>query len=1120
MQIEALIDRLIDNKIIVKLNSEGNLDISAAPGSLTPDLLELLKSNKTNLIKFLSEAQGQTARNSIPVTALKANYALSPAQKRMWVLAQIDESSAAYHMYQSMFIRGVFSSTALEAALKTIVNRHEILRTTYLEDEVLGEARQRIISIEYFKFEVEQHDASTQADPRQRAQQIVDKQLAKHIDLEHDAIFRSGVVRLGEEEHMFYFVAHHIAADGVSMNILVEEVFAAYQALANGEKPSLQPLAMQYKDFAEWVVDERTNNMLDAQRKFWLSQFERDIPILNVASDNLRPAIQTYRGSTVRFQIENESLCFLKSFCIERRGTLFMGLAAVLNSLLYHYTNQKDLVIGSPVAGRNHDDLARQVGLYLNTLAIRTVVDPEAGFAGLFEQIRRTTLEAFTHQAYPFDQLVEELNLPRDMSRSPLFDVMLSLENTNAVNSKEQTGTDSLVLESYQPENQISQFDFSFDFVEVGEQLQFDLTYNTDIYSDATAKGLAEGFILLLKNLPENGHAHLDLVSYVNYDLSRFAEVKRSQLNILDRFQEVVTKKPAADAVVFGEATLSYDELHFWMKKFATILLQEHDVKPGDRVALQLPKSEWLPVVILAVLKTGAAFVPIDPTGPAERIVYMLEDAACKLVITPELLNTMMHSKNVAQNNWPTIESTAAAYMIYTSGSTGQPKAVVCEHGALVNISLAWNAAYGLDQFEVRLLQMASIAFDVFVGDIGRTLLNGGTMVLCPDDLKADPASVAKLMQKQRISIIESTPGFIKPLMDVFDELGERPQHLKVLVLGSDTLDINFYKALKNNLQNVRVINSYGVTEATIDSTWFEADVADCPRVGTAPIGRPFNGTEVLVLGPQAELKPAGAIGEIYIGGAGLAKEYHQREQLTKERFVAHPFRANERLYKTGDVGYWRHDGNLQFMGRADDQLKIAGYRIELGEVESVLRNVEQVKDAAVIPWKQEDGQLVLVAFFTADTQLDTVEVRQQMQKEVPAYMVPAHRHQIDQMPLTINDKVDRKALIKMVPDLLELREEFVAPDGPVAVAIATIWQELLNCEEIGIHDDFFALGGHSLKGITLLSRVHKDFNVKVKMPVLFENPTLGAFAEEVQNVIWVNDTQSADLENTDEFII
>lgn len=1047
----------------------------------------------------------------IPKAREALAYPLTASQNRLWILSQLEGGSLAYNMPAAVRLKGIIEFEKFEKSFQSLINRHEILRT-YFKTNDEGEVQQYIVPSEQVAFKIENEDFSKIENQENEVNRYLEEINNKLFDLEKAPLICSSLIQLKEEESIFFLSLHHIIGDGWSIELLISEVIKTYNDLVAGRTTNLPELNIQYKDYAVWLNQELNQEQYTQSEQYWLQKFEGELPILNLPSFKKRPLVQTYKGDTISHQFSKIFLEKLKAFSKEQDVTLFMTLMSGIKTLLYRYSGQDDIIVGTPIAGREHPDLENQMGLFLNTLPIRTLFREKITFLELLTIQKETLLEVYDHQNYPFDVLVGKLNLKRDKSRSALFDVLVVLQNQSQLNNFNNEELSNIEISDYEFRSKTAQLDVSFTFVEKKE-LGLTIEFNTDIYDRYLFERMFTHFENLLVQLIDNPQKSIHEVDYLSKDeinqlLVNFNKTKvdfPKDKTIIDLFEGQVEKTPNKVAVVFEELELTYKELNEKANQLGHYLRENYQINPDDLIGIKLDRSEQMIVVILGILKSGAAYVPIDTTYPAERITYIEKDSkTIRIIDEQELEKFYKNQEKYNVSNLPKVNIPQdLAYVIYTSGTTGNPKGVMVEHKSVVSIYHSWKAHYELDKIEVNLLQLASISFDVFVGDICRSILNGGKMIICSNNVKLNPEHLFELMKKQRISILEGTPSLLLPLMDFIINENKDYSFFKILIFGSESFNNLDYNRLKDKFRkSINIINSYGVTEATIDSTYYDDYKKDIEAF--TPIGKPFSNTKIKILDSCENLVPIGVYGELYIGGEGLARGYFNNEDLTSKKFIENQFEKGEKLYKTGDLARWLSDGNIDFVGRNDNQVKIRGYRIELGEIESVLQKKEIIKSCVVSVKNNSLGEKNLVAYLVSNEVLVMSLIKSYLKGILPDYMIPNYFIQINTLPLTPNGKIDRKALPNISGEGI-VRNEYVAPRNEIEVILVKIWQEVLGIDTIGITDNFFELGGHSLKVTKLLNQINKEFEVKITFSDLFSNMILEEQAQKISRAKKIN---------------
>lgn len=1100
-----LINKIAEAGILLDI-VDGELKLFSGKSDIDADLIAEIKSQKEKIRIYLLESGTlqltKQQVSKIPVCPESENYPVSDGQRRLWVLNQFEQDSAAYNMVFSKTVE-IKEVDIFKMAVNSVLLRHEILRTVFKEDEN-GELRQVILSPEMLGFEIGYRDFRLAQDGTKAVENYIAKDAYRPFDLEKGPLIRATLLQLADEKFVFYYNMHHIIGDGWSVNVLVRDVLAYYESFAQNKTVVLPVLDIQYKDYAVWQQNQLSSKAYETHQQYWTQQFAASTPVLDLSSDLRRPKLRTSNGKSINTYLSASLSKQLKDFCQQNGGSLFMGLLATLNALFFRYTAERTFVIGCPVAGRSHQDLENQIGFYINTLALKNEVKNTDNFNDLFFTVKQRTLEAYEHQQYPFDRLIEDLVLNRDTSRNPLFDVMLVLQNATESTTSTLQPEDALMELSYK--QAASKVDLEFIFEEQGDQISLSLIYNTDIYEQQTVNGLILHFRQLLTallNYPERNIEEIDFLSGSEKEvlLNEFNDTARDykkEKTVIDLFHAQVLNNPEGTAVVFDGQKMSYKELDQLSNQFANCLEQDHHIQQGDLVGIKLDRSEWVIVAIFAVLKLGAAYVPVDPEYSSERETHILNDAKVKLLITSEKyqadvryklflidksFDVHLYADTIAERK---ISTGQLVYVIYTSGSTGMPKGVMITHASLMNY-LDWGNSFylGNDLRNGDFGLYTTLSFDLTVTSFFLPLTTGNTLWVFKNN---DVQELLKSYLASNISCIKLTPAHISLLK----ELDIESSSIELAIVGGDSLLQSHIDILRKLNPAIRIYNEYGPTEATVGCMIYEVQFEG----GAISIGYPIANTEIYVLNAAHMLQPIGVAGELCIGGEGLAAGYLNRPDLNALKFVPHPFNAGERIYKTGDIARWLPDGNMVFLGRKDDQVKVRGYRIELGEIEASIKQHADLEEVIVLAHENESGEKELMAFFISSKKENISEIRALITKTLPHYMIPSALIQIERVPLTVNGKTDRKALIAMSSLATNDGKSYVAPDNEMESELIKIWEQVLNRNDIGIQDDFFALGGHSLKAIRLITIVHKKYGVKLNVKQIFLNATIKAQAE------------------------
>jgi len=1042
------------------------------------------------------------------------------AQQRLWLVEQLDPGSPLYNMPQTIRLHGLLNLEALRQTLETVVARHETLRTTFAT--VDGSPVQVVTPKLPVTLPVV--DLSDLPDARREAtaQQLATEEAQRPFDLARGPLMRVTLLRLGDEEHMLLLNMHHIVSDDWSVGVLMRELTALYGAFSVGKPSPLPELPIQYADFAQWQRTWMQGNVLEQQLAYWKRQLVGAPYMLNLPTDHPRPAKQTFQGASLSVMLPPNLSDGLKALSHGEGATLFMTLLAAFQVLLSRYTNQDDVVVGSPIANRTRVETEGLIGPFFNNLILRTDLSGDPTFRELLERVRETTLGAYAHQDLPFEKLVEELQPERSLSHTPLFQVMFTLLNA-PTSALELPG---LILCPVEVSTGTSKYDLVLDMIEEKEGLQGRLYYSTDLF-DATTVGRMMGhFETLLQGIlayPDQRISTLPLLTEAELKqvLSEWNDTQidfGGDVTLHYIFERQVERDPDAVAVRFEDQQVTYGELNGRANQLAHHL-QALDVGPDVLVGLCVERSIEMMVGILGILKAGGAYVPLDPEYPQERLAFMLDDSRVPVLLTQQRLveklpETVAHIISldadwvrIAQENAENPVSGARAenlaYVIYTSGSTGRPKGVQVCHRSVVRLLEATRPLFGFDESDVWTV-VHSYAFDFSVWEIWGCLLHGSRLVIVPLWKTQSPAAFYALLRAERVTVLNQTPSAIRQLIQAKEEAGDQAKDLslRLIACGGEAFPPELAAPLLG--LGVPAWNFYGPTEATV---WAAINQITSPesKGQSIPIGRPFANVQIYLLNQNLQPVPIGVPGELYIGGDGLARGYLNRPELTAERFIPHPFSSagEARLYKTGDLARYLPDGKIEFLGRIDHQVKIRGFRIELGEIEAVLAGHPAVRESVVLVREDVPGEKRLVAYLVPQVEPAPTagELRSFLKKKLPEYMVPAAFVLLETLPLSTNGKVDRRTL--PMPDQVRphLEEAFVAPGNAVEEVVAGIWAEVLGVERVGVLDNFFELGGHSLLATQVISRVQEAFQVEVPLRSMFESPTVAGLAVSLETI-------------------
>ncbi|QSW88370.1 amino acid adenylation domain-containing protein [Flavobacterium endoglycinae] len=1084
----SLIKELEDNDVVISLNGD-NLEINF-DGELDSEIIGKIKQNKQELVDFLSKRS--TIDSGITKAAVQESYPVSHAQKRIWLTSQVEENSKAQHIHSRVYLTAEHDIVVFEKAIRKVIARHEVLRTVFKLNEN-GEVRQWIINEEDLNFEIKYIDFSKEENSRKAANIYMLEDNKKVFDLENGPLFRCAFLQLTEDTYVFYYNMHHIITDGWSLEVLEKDIFTFYESIKEGEKNQIEDIRIQYKDYVSWQLSAIEKGAYQKHEDYWLEKLSGDLTRINLPAVKSRPKIKTYSGRMYFSYLSPALASQLKAFCNQNGGTLFVGLMSVLKVLFNKYTRENDIVLGTAVAGREDSDLENQIGFYVNTLALRSSVNEDDSFVTFFENEKKAILEAFSHQKYPFDMTVEKLNLPHDISRNYIFDIMVNLYNFSEVNK-------GIVIEESKSEEILDfgpvnlNFDLELVFHEVGNTISLTLSYNSDVYEEEFIKRFIHHFKQLIENIVENPEQKNKEIKYVPAaELSKVvtefnpAETYYpKEKTFVDFFEDQVQKTPNKEALAFGETKLTYAQLNAKANQFACYLKTKYSIKAGDKLGIKLDRSEKLVISILAVLKSGAAYVPIDSAYPQERIDFIEKDSNCKVIIDAAEWNAFYdkEDKYPIINLGQKVSADYSAYVIYTSGSTGNPKGVEIAHASLTNY-LLWGKEYysagGAHSLDFGLF--TSLSFDLTVTSLFLPIISGGKLTVF--ETTDDISKLLTSYFESNISSIKLTPAHIS----ILESLDIKQTAVKLAIVGGEALLENQVRILQNLNPEIRIINEYGPTEATVGCIIYDVKNAE----ETVLIGKPIANTQIYILDESLNPCAVGVTGELYIAGDGLARGYINRPELTAEKFIPNPFKEGALMYKTGDLGRWLADGNIDYTGRIDDQVKIRGYRIELGELENCVSNINGISHSVAVV-KENGNEKYLTAYYVSDSVLDKNMIQSELSRMLPDYMLPSYYIQLDAIPLTTNGKVDKRQL----PDVGEsdlIKTEYIAPRSMEEVVLSLAWSHVLKYENIGVKDNFYNLGGDSIKSILVISRL-KQQGYTLKVEQILKTPILEDLAK------------------------
>ena len=1046
-------------------------------------------------------------------------FPLSTAQERLWFLSQFEPDDPAYNISVAIKIKGNLDTRIFEQCFTKIIERHEILRTSF--HSLNGKPIQ--IIHDDFEFGIRQINLNDKENSENAALELASEEGRKIFDLEKCPLLRVLIIELADGVNIAVVTIHHIAADGWSMSVLINELTTLYAAALENKSAELPDLSIQYADYAVWEKENINEESLAAELDYWKKQLSGHLPVLQLPADYIRPPVQKTEGIRFPIMFSADLTEQIKLLANKENATLFMILLAALKALFYRYTNQEDICIGASIAGRTLSETEDLIGFFLNTLVLRSNPAGELKFSDFLAQVRKISFEAFEYQTVPVEMLIDTLEIERSTSHNPLFQVLFILQNTPSVELK----LGDLSIEEIHLDTKTSKFDLTFDFAEKDGRIEGWIEYATALFEEKTIARFAEHYRNFLEAVTRHPGQKIEDVDFLPaVEKEKITGFQNSEkTDFIDYcLPQFVTEKametPDATALKFGERELTYAELEHYSNRLANYL-RESGIKPGDFVGVLVGRSIERIVSILGVLKSGAAYVPIEPDSPPDRTAYIIENSQIKVLLTDsdetvkfsnekiKIINIKSEAEKIAGCSHKIsdidLKPEYPAYVIYTSGSTGQPKGVVVQHRAIVNF-----VRFARDYYEIkssdRILQFASYSFDASLEEIFPAFAAGATLILRDDEMISTVENFLQKCREEQITVLDLPTAYWNELISKTESENPLfPDSVRLMIIGGE-------KALVNQVVRwqeltggkIRLVNSYGPTEATVVATVEEINCRE--RISERreiAIGRPVSNTQTFILDKNLHPVPIGVAGELFIGGNGLALGYIHDPKLTAEKFIPHPFQnsVGERLYRTGDAARFLADGTIEFCGRTDNQVKIRGFRVEPGEIENSLLKHESVEGAAVI-CENGNGFNRLAAFYTEhpNKPVENTELREHLRKFLPEFMMPASFVKLEKMPLTANGKVDKKSLQQL--DKTEFSESriFEKPANETEANLAEIWSEILETAPIGRSDNFFDLGGHSLLGTRVISHIRHKFGIDLPLRTLFESPTLAGLAKQIES--------------------
>jgi fengycin family lipopeptide synthetase D len=1111
--------------LMSRIHKEFNIKLPLADIFTSPTIREL-----SDILKRVVEEK------FIPIEPAeeKGYYTLSSAQKRLYFLQQMDLESTAYNISQIVLLEGEIDMKRLENTFNKLIARHESLRTSFLiVDDIPVQKIHDPITLK-----LQCHEKEVEVKEGDQIHHFI-----RPFELSTAPLICVSLIKTGETKHLLIVDMHHIISDGVSQNLLIQNFVTLYK------REDLPGLRLQYKDYSQWQNCDNQKKVSKQQKEYWLKEFAGHVPILNLPVDYLRPGVQSFEGSALDFEIGIEETKALNNLAKKEATTLFVVLLTVFNILLSKISNQQDIIIGTPVAGRKHADLEHIIGMFVNTLAVRNFPINEKRVTEFLREVNENTLNAFENQDYPFEELVEQVEIDRDVSRNPLFEVMFVFQNMDFP----KVEIAGLKISPYKHKSRRSKFDLGLSAVEAEEKLLFSFEYCTKLFKQGTIEKFISFYKKIISSILNNANkqiSQLEIISeqekkQILFDFNDTEVEYPQDKTIHELFAEQVNRTPDNIAVV-GEThqlhekepsegtgrlvplpvlmSITYKELNERSNHLAH-LLQTKNVKPDTIAAIMVDRSLEMITAVFGILKAGGAYLPIEPGYPGKRINYMLADSRARVLVTTNILaeevkknfeiiflDSLEGSGFYPSNPLPFYPSGPSnlAYVIYTSGTTGKPKGVLVETRNAVNLVWGLNhKIYKKYNRNLRICLLSPFVFDASVKQIFAALLLGHSLYIVPEEARLDGSYLLQYYKKHKIDISDGTPTHLRILLEGSDG-NDAGTGVKEFIIGGEVLPQDIVREFFNKFtKNVSaIVNIYGPSECTVDSTLYEVTTDNVREFqDNVPIGTPMPNCRVYVLDCWKRLQPVGIPGELYVSGTGVGRGYLNRAPLTAEKFIPEPFNegkktniAVHKMYRTGDLARMLPGGSIEFLGRTDNQVKIRGFRIELGEIEAHLLKHEKIKNVVVlikernekVSTPKDHGEKYITVYFTSDEDINVAQLKIFLSERLPQYMIPSYFVQMEKIPLTHNGKVDRKAL-DSYGITGELGVEFVAPESEMEKIIANIWKEVLDADKVGVHDNFFDIGGHSLSLIKVNSRLKTIFHKDIPIADMFGYPTISS---------------------------
>jgi amino acid adenylation domain-containing protein len=1015
---------------------------------------------------------------------------LSTSQYHLWVGEQLKNKVNTYHISIAHRIEGQFDSSIFEKSINDVVQRHEILRATIKKNH--GEPVLHIVKEASIKVDVIALQATIKYDDVSSIQELLYEKDQVPFDLHKGPLIRATIFTFSSTQYLLFIEMHHIISDGWSLGLLTKETFFYYNKYINNRKNTLPELDIQYPDYANWERKFSESEYINKDLVYWRDKLKGAPSCNQIPTDRVRPAHLTNNGSIEFFEFSSELSLLLRNHSKKMGSTLFMTLLSGFGIMISKYSQENDIVIGTTTANRKQRELENLIGYFINFLALRLNCSKDLTYQKYLEETKKTVLQAFSHDNAPFSKVVDTLELKRDPSYNPVFQVMFILQNT----PEQQIETDGFLIKPFKNNDLSTKYDITVEIRDNEEVISGLFQYNSDLFDKETIKRMINSFELVLKSVVVNPVQKIHEIELLdnteNHKLQQAMFGKQMKYpqnqSIIDLFNQQVTKSADEIAVIFEDKQLKYEELDMLSSQFAAFLIEDQKVDTEEFVAISLDRLEKFIIAIIGVLKTGKAYLPIDAKYPEARKKYILKDSGCGTLVDDSLYNRFEETKHIYGNiNIHKKSNNTNCSLIYTTGSTGNPKGVLISNASLLNrLFWMWNE-FPFTNDEACAAK-TSPSFVDHLWEVFGALLSGTKLVILKNEDVINVNQFIQKLSKHKITRIVLVPSLLKAMMEYKEECRANLNHLKYWTTSGETLHASVVSQFYQLFTNAKLLNIYGSTEVTADATYFDTSNMDHSNLTTIPIGKPISNTQVYVLDTTYQLLPIGAVGEIYVAGEGVSKGYLRNATLTKEKFVSNPFSKDTIMYRTGDLGRWRNDQNLEFIGRNDDQIKVRGHRIEIGEVRNAILSLDSVRDVEVFSKEDKDDTINLIAYVASEDDISVSDIRVGLGKIVPNYMIPSYIVIKPELCLTQNGKIDKALLKTEAQHYVPKGVAYVAPSNKAERELIELWGQVLNLpqENIGIKDNFFDLGGDSIKVIKLLHEINEKFNSDMTVATFF----------------------------------